>query len=248
MIYRGKIKDIIFEFCPPDEKARGAIILCPGLPSVPKQKELISFLASQGFFVIFPRYKGVWESRGEFLKKSPAKDIEEIIKAIKNRKIAELYAGKKFDAKKLNIYLVGSSFGGAVALSLVKNKNISKIAALSPIVDLKNHNSENKEQDLIWLGKFIKRGFGEGYRFKNENWKKMASGKLFNPPQKIDPEKTKNILIIFDKLDKEIDYKKIENYAERNNIKTMELKNIGHLGFSKLSKKNMQNIIQWIES
>ncbi len=235
MIYRGRIKEMVFEFSPAEGESRGVIIICDGLPNVPKQKELISYLSNKGFFTIFPRYRGIWESEGEFLKDSPSKDIEEIIDYIKKNKINELYANKEFDVIGQNIYLLGSSFGGAVALSLVDNKDVSKIIVFSPIVDIKNHNKEGKEKNLFWLGDFIKRAFGQGYRFSEENWKKMVSGDLFTPPQEIMPERAKDILIFYDKSDSDIDYKKIDNYSLRNNIKTIELENIGHISFSKLS-------------
>ena len=247
MIYRGKIKEILFEFSPAEGENRGIIIICDGLPSVPKQKELISYFSSNGFFTVFPRYRGIWESEGEFLKESPIKDIEEIIDFIKNNKIIELHDNNEFDARNQNFYLLGSSFGGTVALSLIDNKNISKIIALSPIVDIKDHNKEKGEQDLFWLGGFIRRAFGQGYRFSERNWKKMSSGDLFNPPQEIAPEKAKNILIIYDKSDSATDYKKIEKYSLRNNIKTIELKKIGHVSFSKLSKEILNKIVNFLQ-
>ena len=94
-IYRGRINEIIFEFTPPQKSSQGVIIICDGLPSVPNRKELMTILADKGFVVVFPRYKGTWESDGEFLKESPVKDIEEILQVIKTGTIVELYANKK---------------------------------------------------------------------------------------------------------------------------------------------------------
>lgn len=243
------MKDIIFEFSPQsDGKMRGVIIVCDGLPSMPKQKELISYLASRGFFVIFPRYRGTWESGGEFLKASPTKDIEEVINLLKQGKITELYAGRTFDVKKEKVYLIGSSFGGTVALSLLNNRSVSKIVALSPIVNIKRHNDKKKEQDLVWLGGFIKRAFGEGYRFNDKNWEKMILGEIFNPPQKIAPKRAKDILILYDKSDSEIDYRKIEDYALKNGIEIIAWENIGHLSFSKLPKEAWNKIIDWLNA
>lgn len=243
MIYRSKIDDIIFEFSPAEDEFRGIIIICEGLPSIPRQKELLSYLSVAGYFVIFPRYRGTWESDGEFLKESPAKDIEDIINFIENNKIKEFYGGKEFDIKDKNIYLLGSSFGGSVALSLAGNTDIKKIVVLSPIVDFKIHNKDGNEQDLARLKNFIRQAFGQGYRFGDENWNKMAVGEIFNPKQKLDEKEAETISIIYDKSDKEIDYKKIENYASQNNIKTIKWDNVGHISFSKLSKDKLDEII-----
>ena len=247
IIYRSKIKDIIFEFSP-SEESRGVVIVCDGLPSVPKQKELLSDLSSLGFFVIYPRYRGTWESGGEFLKESPTEDIKDVIDLIKKGKITELYADKEFEIKNKNIYLIGSSFGGVIALSLAENEDVSKVVVLSPVVDFSKHNDNNNEQDLVWLGSFIKKAFGQGYRFSNENWHKMTKGEILNPSQELDKEKSEKVLILYDKSDESIDYNKIENYSFKNNIKTIEVKNIGHLSFSKLSEEMKNEINNWLSS
>lgn len=246
MIYRSKIDDIIFEFSPAENEFCGIVIICEGLPSVPKQRELLSYLSAAGYFVIFPRYRGTWESDGEFLKESPAKDIKDIINFIKNNKIKELYAGKEFDVRDKNINILGSSFGGSIALSLADNTDIDKIIALSPIVDFKTHNKDGNEQNLLWLKDFIGQAFGRGYRFNDKNWDKMVSGELFNPKQKLDEKESEKISTIYDQSDKEIDYKKIENYASQNNIKTIKWDNVGHISFSKLSKDKLDEIVKII--
>jgi len=246
IIYRSKIKDIIFEFSPSEEN-KGVVIVCDGLPSVPKQKEMISDFSSRGFFVIYPRYRGTWESDGEFLKESPAEDIKDVIDLIKTGKITELYADKEFEIENKNIYLMGSSFGGAVALSLAENEDVSKMVALSPVIDFSRHNNDGSEQDLIWLGGFIRKAFGQGYRFSDENWQKMTKGEIFNPPQKLDKEKSEKILVLYDKSDESIKSDKIEDYCSANNIKTIEIKDIGHLSFSKISEEIKSEINNWFK-
>jgi uncharacterized repeat protein (TIGR03803 family) len=46
-----------------------------GMPSIPRKQPLSEFLAAKGFWVIYPRYRGAWESSGEFLAKSSHEDI-----------------------------------------------------------------------------------------------------------------------------------------------------------------------------
>jgi len=246
MIYRSKAKNIIFEFIPAKKVTHGIVILCDGLPGVPKQKKLMNNMANSGFFVVFVRYAGTWESEGEFLKNSPTSDIEEVLHLIKGGVIVELYANKEFDVTGLPIYLVGSSFGGSVALSLINNMDISKIIAFSPIVDLSTHNDAGSEQDLFWLGNFVKQAFGKGYRFEDAQWKRMAEGKLFNPPQNVDSKRAHDILLVYGAEDSEIDPKKIEKYAAENGIKTISDQNQGHLSFSKISEKMWDKIFNWL--
>jgi len=220
--------------------------LCDGLPSVPKQKRLMNHLAENGFFVVFLRYAGTWESGGEFLKRPPTQDIEEIIKLTKGGTFTELYAGKKFHVSGLPVYLVGSSFGGSVVLAMANNGDIKKIVAFSPIVDLTTHNDSGNEQDLLWLGDFIKKAFGMGYRYDDAQWKKMAEGKLFNPPQKIDNARAGDILLFYGAKDSEVEPDKIEKYAEKNGINAIADQNQGHLSFSKISEKMWDETISWL--
>jgi len=246
VIYRGKIEEIIFEFSPPEGAPKGILVLCEGLPGVPKQKELIPFLSSKGFFVIYPRYRGTWESGGEFLKESPVKDIEEIIKFLKKGEIVELYSGKEFDVSSYGIYVVGSSFGGAVALSLASNNDVAKIVALSPVVDIETYNNENKHRDLLHLRGFVKEAFNKAFRFDDMDWEKMASGDLFNPPQQIDKKRSKDILIAYDKSDTQINFKIVQNYIVKNDIKGILTDDSGHLSFSRTPKNVWCEIIDWI--
>lgn len=246
MIYRGRTKDIVFEFSPSAGKPKGVIILCEGLPSVPKQKELISFLSSHDYFIVYPRYKGTWESNGKFLSESPINDVEEIMNLLKNGEITELYSNKTFSIDSDNIILIGSSLGGSIALTCSNNNLVSKIVVFSPIVNFSTHNDNNQEQDLIWLEKFIRKGFGMGYRYKREDWVNMTKGLIFNPPQEIEKDKGKDILVVYGQQDMEIDFKKIENYTERNNIKKICLKDEGHLSFSKISQEIWNKVFNWL--
>src|SRR5437899_10773772 len=74
-------KEIVAEFLPPahPRKNQKLIILCDGMPSIPGKQPLAGFLAGKGFWIIYPRYRGAWESGGEFLEKSPHRDILDIL-------------------------------------------------------------------------------------------------------------------------------------------------------------------------
>lgn len=246
MIYRGRINNIIFEFSPSYDKNKGSVIICDGLPGVPKQKDLINKLSLSGFSVVYPRYLGTWESEGEFLKCSPAQDIAHVAEFLSKGDIKELYSNKIFDVNK-PIHLLGSSFGGSVALSLFDNNLINKIIALSPIVDFTKHNDQHDEQDLIWLRSFIKNAFGAAYRFDDKNWLDMVKGRLFNPPQLIGDSKYFNkIFIIYGLEDKEINPNKIKKYCETNKIRNLSLADLGHISFSKIDDIIMDYILGFL--
>jgi hypothetical protein len=57
-------QQIVAEFLPPSQerKAQKVVVLCDGMPSIPRYQPLSEFLAAKGFWVIYPRYRGAWES------------------------------------------------------------------------------------------------------------------------------------------------------------------------------------------
>src|ERR1035441_9301255 len=69
-MFRTRFKlNIVTEFLPPARtgKTQKAIILCDGMPSIPRKQPLAEFLAAKGHWVFYPRYRGAWESGGEVL-------------------------------------------------------------------------------------------------------------------------------------------------------------------------------------
>jgi len=237
MIFKGRINNLVFSFtCP--QKPKGIIIICDGLPGNAERKVLLNIISKKRYMAIHPKYSGTWESGGIFLNESPVKDIKNIINFIqKNKYIKELYSNKIF------INILGSSFGGSVALCLAKDKNVKKIVALSPVVNFKKHNTQYKEQDLQWLMKFIKLAFNRAYRFKNKNWDKMIKGKLFNPPLTLD--NNNKVLIGYGEQDKTVNHRSIKKYIDKNKIKYFYSKNKGHLSFSKINKNMWKIIMNW---
>lgn len=229
MIYRGRQGDIIFEFSTSAE-SQATIILCDGLPSVPKQREVMATLQSRGYDVFFPRYRGTWESDGEFLAQPPTEDIAEIITLIKAGSVTELYGSQQF---KINpkVYLVGSSWGGSVVLGLADHPGVDKIVALSPIVNFLTHGINGQGQDLHWLKGFVRQAFNQAYRFRDENWEQMLAGKLFNPLSSI---RAGLVTVVYDEGDLGVGSKEIETYCSKSGARTIKVVNLGHLSFSKI--------------
>src|SRR5690242_8220305 len=97
-MYRTRFAgEIVAEFLPSSRPAKRQklIILCDGMPSVPRKQPLAKFLSQKGYWVIYPRWRGAWESGGRLLQKSPAKDLSDIIDELPKR-IREAAFGKTF--------------------------------------------------------------------------------------------------------------------------------------------------------
>src|SRR3989344_3616458 len=83
-IFRTRFKkDIVCEFLPPARKSSRVVILCGGMPAYTGRKDaLMEFFARKGYWVFLPRYRGSWESGGQFLKRSPHEDIIDVINGL----------------------------------------------------------------------------------------------------------------------------------------------------------------------
>ena len=166
--YKVNQNGIIYDIAFPDVSKKTLIILLPGLPEYPLPKQLMLDLANAGYFVIYPRYRGTFESDGEFLSRSPAYDILELLTFLeKTKKITELYSPSEKLIEFSKVVVLGPSFGGSVALHLSQlTEKISKYLVFAPVLDFKSHGNIQSEQDLKNLLRFLEQGYKNVYRFK----------------------------------------------------------------------------------
>lgn len=233
-------KDIVAEFLPPARKSGKVVILCQGMPSVPAKDELIRFLSDQGYWVIYPRYRGTWESGGAFLKISPEKDILDIIAELP-KGITSLWDGKKYEISPKRIYLLGSSFGGPAAILASRSGKIDKAVVLSPVTDWQG---QKDTEDLDQLERFTRLGFGEAFRYSQKDWQKLKTGKFYNPmslAKKIDGRK---ILIIHAKDDRTVDYRESQKFSRLTGAKLILPSKGGHLSISLMTKPKFYRYFQ----
>jgi len=129
-------KDIVAEFLPASRprKRQNLIILCDGMPSIPRKQPLAEFLAGKGYWVIYPRYRGAWESGGQFLQKSPHEDILDVLDE-SPQDVEELAFGRRFKLAPDQVFVIGGSFGGAAAILLSLDPRVQRVVANCPVVD-----------------------------------------------------------------------------------------------------------------
>jgi len=170
-------KEIITEFILAPEKTEDTIIFLTGIPSSPNKNDLLEFYAKKGFNVFLPRYRGTWESKGEFLKNEPTKDIIDVIEGIQ-KPFIDLWTGQKFHIENPNIYILGAGFGGTAGLYVSKHKDVKYVFLNSPVIDW---SVNSKIEPLKKLEKYLIEAFPNAFRFKKENFKKLQNGKFYNP-------------------------------------------------------------------
>ncbi|OGH59796.1 MAG: hypothetical protein A2725_02145 [Candidatus Magasanikbacteria bacterium RIFCSPHIGHO2_01_FULL_33_34] len=231
--------DIVADFLPPflgveDSQSNKAIIYCDGMPTVPNKKKFLEFWSRKGYWVIHPRYRGTWESGGEFLVDQPEKNIIDIIDQLKqDKKILSLWDNRVYEVDLKEINIIGTSFGGTTALLASLDARVNKVVCISPVVDW---SAPSEDEPLDTFGEKVKNNFGEAYRFKMENWDKLKTGKFFNPVNYIDKINGGKIMIIHAKDDKVVRAKEVCEFAKKVNCKFELLESGGHLSASIINK------------
>ena len=231
-MFRTRFKEqIVAEFLPPTRSGprQKLIILCDGMPSIPRKQPLLEFLAQRGFWVIYPRYRGAWESDGEFLEDSPDRDILAILDELPGT-IEEIAFGRRFHLSPSRIFVIGGSFGGATAILASLDPRVDRAVANCPVVDWSIlAGSEPTETSNPNYAAYIRQAFGSAYRLSDANWGKLYSGRFFNPwqcRQKITPAK---LLIFHAKDDPHVPYERTKLFAETTGAKLKSVRQGGHL-------------------
>lgn len=229
-------KDIVTEFLPPvhfkEEVSQKVLIICGGMPSMPSKGKLMRFFSRKGYFVFFPRYRGSWESSGEFLKESPEQDVLDLIGEIPQG-FADIQSGEKYHFVVESIYVLGTSFGGAAALLASRDPRVSKVICVSPVVDWSKL-GEAEPIDETYT--YVKSVFGEGYRIKRAAWDKLKSGTFYNPVQQVKEIEGRKIFIVHAKNDDSVLYEPVAVFARKVGATLKTYSRGGHLSSSIVTK------------
>jgi esterase/lipase len=242
-------KEIVCEFLPPARagKKQKVIVLCDGMPSIPHKQSLAEFLAKKGYWVFYPRYRGAWESAGEFLKKSPHLDILDVIDELP-KGVRELTYGKKFRVRPDEVFVIGGSFGGAAAVLASLDPRVKKVIANCPVVDWRIlQASEKAETSNPSYAAYIREAWGRAYRLTDRNWKKLDTGSFYNPAHhlaEIDPRK---VMMFHAKDDPYIPYRSVVHFAEKTGIKLNLFARGGHISTEGTVRKYWPRIRTFFE-
>ena len=226
--------DIIAEIGFP-KKPNGKLgILLQGCPSMPSEATQ-RFLMKRGFTVIQPRYRGTWESNGSFLELSPEQDILDILDGLEGE-LVDAWSSEPFHVEHDEVIIICSSFGGAAGILASRDPRISKVVAFSPVIDW---GAEGPAETFDQMKRFIKDGFGEGYRFNPEDFEKLTTGEFYNPWAHMKEIDGRKLFIIQADDDMITIPGPALEFAEVTKSKLLLLKQGGHFGTGKLREWRM---------
>src|SRR5215831_9531581 len=243
-------KEIVAEFQPPTRprKKQKVIILCDGMPGIPRKQPLMPFFAAKGYWVFYPRYRGAWESAGEFLQKSPHLDILDVIDELP-KGVRELAFGKRFELSPDEIFVIGGSFGGAAAILASLDARVKKVIANCPVVDWAIlAREEKKETSNKNYAAYIREAFGNGYRLTDKNWNKLRSGNFYNPVRDIRELTQSKILIYHAKDDPYIPWRSVRSFAQKAGIRLRLFARGGHMSTEKVVRRQWKEIQRFFDA
>jgi alpha-beta hydrolase superfamily lysophospholipase len=243
-------KEIVAEFLPPARAGtkQQVIILCDGMPSIPRKQPLVEYLSRKGYWVFYPRWRGAWESGGQFLARSPHQDILDIVNELPKR-IRELAFGRKFRCSPDKIFVIGGSFGGAAAILSSLDPRITKVIANCPVVDWAILQKElKKETSNPSYPAYIRAAFGNGYRLSTKNWNKLNDGVFYNPAHHVRELVPSKIWMFHAKDDPFIPWKLVEGFARRAGISLNLLSRGGHLNTEYVVQRYWPQIKKFFDS
>jgi alpha-beta hydrolase superfamily lysophospholipase len=235
-------KDIVAEFLPPTRKTKNAkaVIICGGMPGYGSKKELLEFFSRKGYWVFQPRYRGSWESDGQFLKISPHQDVLDVIDQLP-KGFKEAFRRRFYKVRPSKIYVIGGSFGGPAALLVSTDPRVSKVIAVSPVVDWR---APSKEEPLGPLFSYIREGFGNGYRLHKADWQKLGRSKFYDPATNLDKIDPSKILLVHAADDDVVSPKSVKKFAAKTGSRLIMLKKGGHLATATIVEPKFYKRIQ----
>ncbi len=249
-MFRTRFKrDIVTEFLPPARvgKRQRAIILCDGMPSIPRKQPLAEFLSGKGYWVFYPRYRGAWESGGEFLERSPHLDILDVISGL-SKEFRELAFGRRFRVSVHEVFVIGGSFGGPAAILSSLDPRVKKVVANCPVVDWGIlRREQKKETSNTSYAAYIRAAFGNGYRLSDRNWEKLRGGTFYSPLYHAREVTASKVMMFHAQDDPYIPYRSVGKFARLTGVRLKLLRRGGHLSTDLIVRKYWPQIGDFFE-
>ena len=220
--------DIVTEFLPPLHPSNKVIIFANGAPGYPNvSKRFLDYLARLGYWTFIPRYRGTWESDGYFFERPLDEDILDVVSGLEDSFI-DFWSGASFKVHNPEVYLIGGSTGGAGVIWASRDPRVKKAVALSPVVDWRKQ--EETAEPLNLMSEYIPKAFGQGYRAKQDVWKKLAAGGFYNPVEVKDEIDGSKLMIIHGTHDFVVHFPPAEEFAKNVGARFLPLPYKGHMG------------------
>ena len=206
------------------ETTNACVVLLSGLPYNPqKEYNVVKNLNADGYDVYVPHYDGTWGSSGSFLKQNPTVSIDDFVKTLTSEN--NLLTGNRTYT---NIFIIGTSFGGGLALTLKNSRAISAVCVLSPVI------SYRRVAGIETLSDYLQTECSDTYHFDKKDMQALIADKLISPEKQMVMPKEK-VLVFAGENDDQIQPTDIAAFCSMHNIKLHTVPT-GHITFSKIDE------------
>lgn len=234
--------DIVAEFLPSTKRTNKVAIITSGAPGYPGGKnDLMRLLSERGYFALLPRYRGTWESTGEFLAAPPSDDVLLMIDELPVG-FRDAWSSAEYKIHEPEVYLIGGSFGGPAALLASRDARVRKAAVISSVIDWREQ--EHTVEPLPLMSTFVSQAFGGAYRGDPEAWHKLARGGFYNPIDEQTTIEGNKLLVIHAKDDNAVPYAPAERFAQEVGAQFVGLTRGGHMGAGAAAEPHIWKHIQ----
>ena len=197
--------------------------------------------------MFYPRYRGAWESGGEFLERSPHMDILDVVGGLA-REFRELAFGRRFRLCADEVFVIGGSFGGAAAILSSLDPRVKRVVANCPVVDWGIlPREQKKETSNPSYAAYLRAAFGEGYRLSERNWKKLLDGKFYNPMYRAAEVDATKVMMFHAQDDPYVPYRSVQKFARVTGARLKLLRRGGHLSTDLIVRKYWARIREFFE-
>ena len=143
---------------------------------------------------------------------------------------------QKFRIKPRKIILLAGSFGGPAALLNSRDPRVTRVVAVSPVVDWR---VMGKREKLPKLKQFIRVAYGNGYRFSDSDWEKLQMGNFYNPMTNQQAIDAKKVLLVHARNDEVVPARTVEKFSAETGCRLIMLTHGGHLSTRGILEPNL---------
>lgn len=231
--------DVLVEFLPPRRPSNRVVIILDGLPTQPSKAPLVKWFAKKGFWAFHLRYRGTWESGGQFLDHEPAQDVFDVIDALPGG-FKTVWSEEVFRVNPNQVCVVGSSFGGCTALMCALDDRVDRVVSLAPVTDW---TAPTPGEPHDYLERVVNEGYGGAYRFSHVDWERLGRGEFCQPIAHKEAFDHKKLFIIHAEDDTVVPVEQTRTFLEHVPATHRFLKRGDHLSASALMRWSLSRSV-----
>ena len=174
-------------------------------------------------------------SSGNFLEHNPAISVNDFVESLKQGVILNA-TGESYE----NVFIIGTSFGGGLALTLKDHSILKAACLLSPVISYKSVNS------IETLGTYLQTKASEEYHFELDDMQALITDQIIFPEEQLSLPKEK-LLVFAGEQDDQIPINDVSQFCSRHGI-ALHILNDGHITFSKINVDSYEEIVDFFDS